>query len=154
MARLLDAVEGLVIPDHGLITVLGSGFDDFGDPNFTQNQLCYGGKDLLYLTSAANRTHKAAVVLEAWDQPAPMDDCPAWEVHHDVQVSLSTGEVFLSAMDERPISPTLRAGPPGMYHVHVDAAGRTEIRGPWSDPEFDAIPVGVERFRVRLWPAP
>lgn len=152
MARMLASVAGLVTPDHCLILVLGTGFDEFGDPDFGQNRLCYGASDLLYLVSASNALHQAAVELEAWDGETARERGADWPDSDDTEVELTVGEIYLSApMAERPISATLRTGPPGRYRVRVDVSGRDRIRALTHDADRQAMPVGVERFRVRLW---
>jgi len=151
MAHLVDAVRALVIPDHTMILLLGPNCDDFAEPDFTADRICYAYADLLYLCSATTSLHRAEVTIEAWDAEPPTTE-PGWEVTEDTQLPLTSGEIFVSAMAERPISPVLRIGQPGTYHVRVDVTGRAAIRRSNRDPDRSTTPEGIERFRVRLWP--
>jgi hypothetical protein len=152
MARLVDTVRALVIPDHTLIILLGPPCDDFPDPDFTPDRISYAYPDLLYLCSATTSLHRAEVSIEAWDGRPPVSDS-GWEVGEDAELPLSAGEIFVSAMAERAVSPTLRVGAPGRYGVRVDVSGRIAIRLADRDPDRPDMVEGIERFRVRLWPA-
>lgn len=148
MAQRLGTVEAEVVPDHSLILVLGSGFDDFGKPDFRQNRICYASPDLLYLVSASNSHHYATVTLEAWDGVPPSTPDDDWERSEEAELPLREGAVYVSAMAERAVSPILDLGPPGLYRVRVEVSGQAALTAAG----LPTDPPRLEHFRVRLWP--
>ena len=135
MATMTGSVRATAVPDHGLILVLGVGFDDFPTVDFTTERVAEVGPDIVYLRSLSPTPRAATVVLEAWGGPA---SDPAGVAHREAEATFSVGEVYVSApFAERALSPVLPIGPAGRYRVQVDVTA----------------PGGTERFRVRFWPA-
>ncbi|WP_406633255.1 hypothetical protein [Amycolatopsis sp. WGS_07] len=152
-AHRTGTVHADVIPDHTLITILGTGFDTVVQPDFRGHPLCHGVTDLLYLISSSSSMHYTTVTLEAWTgEPAPSD---GWDEHDETRLRLTRGRVYVSAMFEGPLSPELDLGGPGDYHVRVHATGRERLlqleRDGDTDPED--MHCGVERFTAQIWPA-
>jgi hypothetical protein len=147
---MTGSVRALAVPDHGLILVLGVGFDDFPAVDFTAGRVAETGPDIVYLCSSSAMLHEALVILEGWDGPAPN---PTGEAYVETEAGFSVGEVYVSApFAERALSPVLPIGPAGRYWVRVDVAGRAALRELATDPDRPDRPSGVERFRVRFWP--
>lgn len=144
----LAEVECLVSPERRLILVCGDAPQDTGFvPDFGTGRLCYPDRDVLYLVSVSDY-HDASVTLQTWDAEPPPD--PAAEHSEAVEVELSRGGAFVSALLSPRVSPVLRVGPPGRYHVRVDVTGREAVRLRLVD--LDDRPSGVERFVVAFWP--
>lgn len=154
VARMLDHIEVEVSNENTLIILLGSGFHTMFDPDLRQGRIAYAGDDMLYLISASNCLHYSAVRVESWSQEPPAVE--GWPDREDTTMRLTSIGFSVSAMMEHPIGPQLELPSAGLYHVRVQAQGRQELlrldRVARVGPE--AMPRGVERFLVQLWPAP
>jgi len=156
VAHLIASVSGTVAVDHGLFLVLDERADDIGDPDFSQDRICWSGRDALFVASPSNVICRASVTAQAWDgAPAPAD-AATWPDTDSTEVTLRTGTVYLShLLDMAPVSDLLVLGPPGRYQVRVDVAGRAQTRALLRSPDFDPVGriIGPERIVIRFWPA-
>jgi hypothetical protein len=151
MAHLLGSVEAQLMPDHGFVIVLGTGFRQTFLPNFTQGRLCYPGDDMLYLMSGTGFAHEDHVVLQAWDAPPPLD--PHSEASETAEMLLTEGRLYVSRLMESAASPVLAVGPGGRYDLRVDVTGRSALIDYYTHYQ-PRQPPACEHLHVRLWPAP
>ncbi|RQX02975.1 hypothetical protein [Micromonospora inaquosa] len=153
---LLGSVSGTVAADHGLFLVLDKRADDIGDPDFSQDRICWSGRDALFVASPSSATCRASVTVQAWDGEPAAVDSTTWPDTDSTEVTLRTGTVYLShLLDMAPVSDLLPVGPPGRYRVRVDVAGRARTRALLRSPDFDPVrrTVGPERIVIGFWPA-
>jgi hypothetical protein len=149
MARLTGTVEAWVYPERNMVLVIGTGFRDMFLPDFTENRLCYGGNDLLYLMSDGRTDHDEHVVLESWDGPPDPAEAEFTDTTH---ITLTQPGVYVSRMAETAASAILHLPKSGVYLAEVTVTGRHARAGhPLVVQAAGQRP--VEYLRVRFWPA-
>ncbi|MGP4001790.1 hypothetical protein [Streptomyces sp. 8N706] len=110
---------------------------------------------LILESGAGDILHEPAVRVEAWED-APPEPTGQWDDRAETQLCLGSGEVGIFGLTGgEPESTPLPVGRPGTYRVRAHRTGGRHVAGlaeadPGAGPE--AIPRGVERFLVQLWP--
>lgn len=148
---MTGAVRALATPDHALILLLGTGFDEFPDPDFSRRRLIETGTDIVYVRSVSTSFHEAEVTVQAWDADPGLDDAADWEARDEDEMDFTGGGVYVSILAERALTPVLPIGPAGRYHVRAEAVGRERLLDLDASPDRPDRLVGIERFRLRFW---
>jgi len=145
-------VVASVRPERRMLVLLGTGFTDMFLPDLRTGDMCYGGRDLLWVVSGSGFGHSAAVTLEGWSTEPGLCDGP-WEERAETGMFLSEGSLYISGMFERRLSEPVAVAERGACRARVYARGRREIdRIARAVPDPEDMPPDVERFLIQVWP--
>ena len=111
MVHLLGSVSGTVAADHGLFLVLDERADDIGDPDLSQDRICWSGRDALFVASPSNATCRASVTVQAWDGEPAAVDSTTWPDTDSTEVTLDRHRVPVAPARHGPRKRLSASGP-------------------------------------------
>lgn len=152
VARLLNALDDEIAVEWGKFGLI----DDDGPPPGGPNWLTIGAPETIVAgpNAVALRSggtdHVATVRLESWDGDPPQEE--GWDAVWTAELTLSSGEVRLTAVTAAASGRTLRLSGGGEYRLTAYSRGRAAAAvPPVSGP---AIRSGVEHWLLRFRPRP